>query len=212
MPAHGGQDADNRRLFAGVRFALLGFDPVSESQVRASDPAPLHPHAFHCDSMPDRASSVLICRDSAMSHSICGSFLAVSLRDGAARRRGRRGLRRRLHPPHRLRPPIREFTWLPQFCPSSIRLLCLPIGCFVSTASRITQSAWRRARTAPRSYPSNGWTIAWISERWLMLIGSASLSHFSFIRQLPPKNHVYCFLVAPQFTFLDSLLKKLSVF
>ncbi|BAT03325.1 Os07g0690100 [Oryza sativa Japonica Group] len=35
MPAHGGQDADNRRLFAGVRFALLGFDPVSESQYRS---------------------------------------------------------------------------------------------------------------------------------------------------------------------------------
>uniref|UniRef100_A0A0D9X367 BRCT domain-containing protein n=1 Tax=Leersia perrieri TaxID=77586 RepID=A0A0D9X367_9ORYZ len=38
MPAHEGEDgggADDGRLFAGVRFALVGFDPVSESQYRS---------------------------------------------------------------------------------------------------------------------------------------------------------------------------------
>jgi hypothetical protein len=34
-------DDDDRNLFAGVRFVLLGFDSVSESQVPPPPPPPL---------------------------------------------------------------------------------------------------------------------------------------------------------------------------
>jgi hypothetical protein len=54
MSPHDGYDDgggdDEGLLFAGVRFALVGFDPVTESQVR---PAPLSPRgAPRRDSIP----------------------------------------------------------------------------------------------------------------------------------------------------------------
>lgn len=58
MSPSGAADGDgDSQLFAGVRFALVGFDPVSESQVRFSLGSA---SSFRRDSMPDCFDLVLI--------------------------------------------------------------------------------------------------------------------------------------------------------
>lgn len=58
MSPRGSADGDDdSQLFAGVRFALIGFDPISESQVRLSLGSA---SSFRRDSMPDCFDMVLI--------------------------------------------------------------------------------------------------------------------------------------------------------
>lgn len=162
MPPHADGDAE-ARLFAGVRFALHGFNTLSESQVRAPPPSP--PAAPRSDPVP-----IPLMR--------FPSF-AVSLRDRTVRRRPRRGLGRGLHPRHSFRHLICEFS-----STSTCDCLVPSVASLVTFDSlhmcqqkkcRMTQYAWRRGRTRRRLSPSIGWRTASNLESWLMQIGSVSL-------------------------------------